>query len=278
MRRTTNASTYPDRPAPVRAEITRRINAERLALLGWGRAILLQLAHPLVGAGVYEHSAFRRASTRVATRRLHATIHAMLSLTFGTDAERATALAAIRAIHQRVHGHLAMPVGPFAAGTPYSAEDPALVLWVHLTLLESVPLAYEQFVQPLSAQERDVYCAEAAWVAEALGARPEDVPRSWDTMRAQMQCIYGSGAITVGPQARELARAVLWPGLGRVVPPAGWLNRLVTIGLLPPHIREQFGFKWTARHQRLLDAATPLIRGAHRYLPDRVTLWGAARR
>ena len=246
-------------------------------LLGWGRAILLQLAHPLVGAGVYEHSAFR-ASTRIATRRLHATIHAMLSLTFGTDAARDAALTAIRTIHQRVHGHLTTPVGPFAAGTRYSAEDPALVLWVHLTLLESVPLAYERFVSPLSSDERDLYCAEAAWVAEALGARPSEVPRSWDAMRAQMQCTYASGAISVGPQARELARAVLWPGLGRVVPPAGWLNRLVTIGLLPPHVREQYGFAWTPGHQRRLDAATPLIRGVHRYLPDRVRLWGAARR
>lgn len=257
-------------------DVTRRVNAERLALLGWGRAILLQLAHPLVAAGVYEHSAFR-ATTRVAAQRLHATIRAMLSLTFGTDADREAALHAIRTIHQRVHGHLPITVGPFPAGTRYSAEDPSLVLWVHVTLLDSVPMVYEQFVGPLTPQERDRYCQQAAWVAEALGAPPSEVPRSWDAMRAQMQCAVASGAITVSPQARELARAVLWPGLGRVVPPAGWLNRLVTIGLLPPGIRAQYGFDWTPTQQQLLDRATPVLRAARRHLPAAAVLWGAAR-
>lgn len=267
----------PEPAAPTGGDIARRVNAERLALLGWGRAILLQLAHPLVAAGVYEHSAFR-ASARVATVRLHATVRAMLALTFGTDAEREAALYAIRSIHQRVHGHLPSAVGPFAAGTPYSAEDPALVLWVHLTLLESVPMVYRQFVGPLSEGELDAYCEQAAWVAEALGARPSDVPRAWAGLQSQLRCAYASGAITVGPQARELARAVLWPGLGRLLPPAGWLNRLVTIGLLPDHVRAQYGFTWTSGQQRRLDRATPVIRAARRHLPAPAAQWGAAAR
>ena len=272
----TKKAPRPERTVPAADDVTRRVNAERLALLGWGRAILLQLAHPLVAAGVYEHSAFR-ATTRIAAQRLHATIRAMLSLTFGTDAEREAVLHAIRTIHQRVHGHLPMTVGPFPEGTRYSAEDPSLVLWVHVTLLESVPMVYERFVRPLSVQERDTYCEQAAWVAEALGAAPSEVPRSWDAMQTQVQCALGSGAITVGPQACELARAVLWPGLGRLVPPAGWLNRLVTIGLLPPAIREQYGFDWTPAQQRLLDRATPVIRAARRRLPAPIVLWGASR-
>jgi uncharacterized protein (DUF2236 family) len=275
MRRT--ESVLPPEPAsPAVGDITRCVNAERLALLGWGRAMLLQLAHPLVAAGVYEHSAFL-AGTRIATQRLHATVRAMLSLNFGTDAQREAALHAIRSIHQRVHGHLPAAVGPFSAGTRYSAEDPALVLWVHLTLLDSVPRVYEQFVRPLSARERDAYCEQAAWVAEALGAHPPDVPRSWEAMRAQVQCTYASGVIAVGPQARELARGILWPGLARLVPPAGWLNRLVTIGLLPSDIRAQYGFEWTSARQRLLERATPMIRAARRHLPAPIALWGASR-
>ena len=252
------------------------MNAERLALLGWGRAILLQLAHPLVAAGVYEHSAFR-AGARVAAARLHATVHAMLALSFGTDAEREAALHAIRTIHQRVHGTLPMAVGPFAAGTPYSAEDPALVHWVHLTLLESVPLVYELFVAPLSERERDDYCEQAAWVAIALGARPGDVPRTWAAVLSQLQCSHASGSITVGPHARELAAAVVSPTLGRIVPPAGWLNRLLTIGLLPPAVRDQYGFEWNARRQRTLERTIPLVRAVRKRLPDAVALWADAR-
>src|SRR5688572_4623560 len=81
--------------AAVRLDIAHRVNAERVVLLGWGRAILMQLAHPLVAAGVYEHSSFR-ATPWAAASRLHATVRAMLALTFGTDAEREHALHGIR--------------------------------------------------------------------------------------------------------------------------------------------------------------------------------------
>src|SRR5919108_1604147 len=96
--------------------ISVRVNAERLVLLGWTRAILLQLAHPLIAAGVYDHSSFR-ATPWAAASRLHSTIRAMLALSFGTDAEREHALHGIRAIHTRVHGHLTETVGVFPAGT-----------------------------------------------------------------------------------------------------------------------------------------------------------------
>src|SRR5262245_46660614 len=121
--------------SPTRSSsIAQRINGERLVVLGWTRAILLQIAHPLIAAGVHEHSRFRE-SPWVAAERLHSTIQAMLALTFGPDDAARKSLEGIRAIHRRVNGKLRTGVGRFAAGTQYSAEDPALVLWVHLTLL-----------------------------------------------------------------------------------------------------------------------------------------------
>jgi uncharacterized protein (DUF2236 family) len=262
--------------AAIRLDIAHRVNAERVVLLGWGRAILMQLAHPLVAAGVHEHSSFR-ATPWSAAARLHATVRAMLALTFGTDAEREHALHGIRQIHRRVRGQLATPVGGYAAGTAYSAEDPALVLWVHLTLLESVPLVYELFVAPVSDTERDEYCAAAAWVALALGARAADVPRTWQDTQAAMARTYTSGAIAVGPQARELAQVVLAPKFGRFIPPAAWVNRLVTVGLLPPPIREQYGFSWDARRQRALDRVIPTVRAVRHRLPSRLAIWPEAR-
>ena len=124
----------------------------------------------------------------------------MLALSFGTDAEREHALHGIRTIHTRVNGHLPRAVGLFPAGAAYSAEDPALVLWVHLTLLESIPLAYQRFVGPVADDERDTYCAETAWVPIALGARPADVPVTWTHASEQLSRMYGSGILSVGDQ------------------------------------------------------------------------------
>ena len=245
-------------------------------LLGWGRAILLQLAHPLIAAGVYEHSAFR-ARPWSAASRLHATVRAMLALTFGTDAQREHALHGIRTIHRRVNGRLETAVGPFPAGTPYSAEDPDLVLWVHLTLLDSIPLVYELFVGPMTAAERDEYCDEAAWVALELGARPGEVPRTFAAVRAGMHHFLGSGVIAVGPQARELAAAVLSPRAGWIVPPALWANRLITTGLLPDQVRREYGFPWDARRQAAFDRLVRGVRVLRRRAPRPIALWPEAR-
>jgi uncharacterized protein (DUF2236 family) len=257
--------------------VSQRINAERIVLFGWGRAILMQLAHPLVAAGVHDHSGFR-ATPWAAVTRLYHTVHAMLALTFGTPAEYARAMDGIRAIHRRVNGVLPDGAGPFAAGTRYSAEDPDLVLWVHLTLMESLPLAYELLVGPLTHAEHDAYCAEAAPAPIELGARPADVPHSWDEARRSIERVRASGALTVSAQARTLCRSVLYPAGAWTLGPTAWINRIVTTGLLPPELREQYGLSWTARHQRAFDAIIPTLRVTRRALPDLIALWPEARR
>jgi uncharacterized protein (DUF2236 family) len=253
-----------------------RINAERLTLVGWSRAILLQLAHPLVAAGVAEHGTFRR--TPVAPiARLHHTVRAMLSLTFGDAAARERTLDTIRAIHRRVHGVLPAAVGTFAAGTRYSAEDPALLLWVHATLLDSMLLAYERVVAPLSRAERDDYCEEAAPVALALGARDHEVPRTADALERYMDTMIASGTIAAGIQARQLARQVLAPRIFILVWPAARMNRLVTIGFLPPQVRAQYGYDWSARDERRLERLLRVVRNVRRRAPEWIALWPQAR-
>jgi uncharacterized protein (DUF2236 family) len=263
--------------AQARASVTWRVNAERMVLLGWGRAILLQLAHPLVAAGVFEHSGFR-GTPYASVSRLYHTVHAMLALTFGDDTARANTLDAIRTIHRRVHGVLAEDTGRFLFGTRYSAEDPALVLWVHATLIESVILVYEQLVTPLTAAERDEYCAEAVSIAVALAAHDDEVPRTWSDLRTYVDRMYASDTIAVGTQGRELAKAVLSPRGGWLVAPATWVNRMVTIGLLPPVVRERYGMTWTQRDQRTVARLLSGLRMTRRLLPDTLALWPAARR
>jgi uncharacterized protein (DUF2236 family) len=256
--------------------ISHRINAERIVLLGWARAILLQLAHPLVAAGVADHSSFRDGGL-AAARRLHLTVKAMLGLTFGDAPGRAAALDGILTIHRRVHGHIPAAAGRFAAGTPYSAEDPDLVLWVHATLLDSIPPIYDRVVQPVTVLERDAYCAEAAVVAIDLGAREREVPRTWNALRAYLDRMYASGSIAVSAQARALASAVLAPPFAPFVAPAAWINRLVTVGMLPERIRAEYGFRWTAADERACASATALIRGIRRVMPAAIALWPEAK-
>jgi uncharacterized protein (DUF2236 family) len=257
-----------------RGGISARVNRERVVLAGWSRAILLQVAHPLVAAGVAGHSSFR-ASPVASARRLHHTVRAMLGLAFGDAAARDKVLADIRAIHRRVHGALREAVGPFPAGTRYSAEDPALVLWVHVTLLDSVVLAYEALVAPLSRAERDAYCREAAGVATELGAREEDVPRDWPALERAMDAAFRSGAIVVGPDARAVADALLRGGFSRVTGPVAWANRLLTAGWLPPAIRTQYGLRWNVRRERRFRRLVAAVRHGLRLAPRLVREWAA---
>lgn len=255
--------------------VSRRVNAERLAVLGWSRAILLQLAHPLVAAGVAEHSSFRQGGL-TAVARLHHTIRAMLALTFGDEAARTAAVEGIRAIHRRVHGRLPDAAGIFPAGTLYSAEDPNLVLWVHATLLESIPLIYEHIVEPLTATERDTYCAEAAAIAVDLGARAHEVPRTWAETEDYLDRMYASGAIAISRQAHELAAAVLSPPFAVFVPPLAAMNRVITVGLLPDPVRRQYGFEWSSSGKRRLDRSLAVLKSIRRVLPRRIALWPEA--
>lgn len=252
--------------------VAERINAERMVLAGWSRAILLQLAHPLVAQGVADHSSFRGGLFAAAVR-LHHTVAAMRRLTFGGTDEAQRTIYGILAIHRRVAGTLRDAIGPFAAGTRYSAEDPSLVLWVHLTLLDSLPRVYHEVVAPLSPADLDAWCAQSAPVARALGARPHEVPASWSEVHAAIAGFEGRGEIIVGNTARGLARDVLSPRLSTLIMPVRWLNRSVTVGLLPSRVRRQYGFSWTAGDQRTLTRALTLLRAVRKRTPRRMAHW-----
>lgn len=253
-----------------------KVNCETATLLGWGPAILLQVAHPLVAAGVTDHSvAVSHPELRL--RRLGQTIRAMLAITFGTPDEAARATAAINRIHDRVHGSLATASGPFAAGTTYSAHDPALLAWVHATLLDMLPRAYELFVGPLTAAEKDRYCAEATMMGPLLGIPDELLPKTYAELQRYLAATIASGIIVAIPAARELSRAIVTPTAPRWAPLVAPLTRLTTVGLLPPAIRAAYGFRWTRRDDRLLRLFAACARLIIPRLPALLHHWPAAR-
>jgi uncharacterized protein (DUF2236 family) len=256
--------------------VTWKVNAEVIVIAGWGRAILLQLAHPLIAAGVADHSSFN-GSLPTSFKRLASTIGAMLSLTFGTDEEAISAAAGINSIHDRISGPLAQEAGGFYAGTRYSAHDPELLRWVHATLLESIPLTYELLVGRLTTEERDRYCAEAAIMEPLLDIPDGLLPRHSAQLDGYVREMLQSGRLAVTPGSRALAHAVLFPRGWRLVWPAIRGLQLISIGLLPPAIREGYGFRWTARDARAFDRWTAALRLLNRGLPPFLRQWPAAR-
>ncbi len=256
--------------------VTRKLNSETVILLGWAPAILMQFAHPLVAAGVAGHSSFLpRPELRL--HRLHQTVGAMLALTFGDDAAVARTARGINGLHDRVNGRIDEAAGPFPAGTTYTAHDPALLCWVYATLLDVLPRAYQRYVGPLTAEELDRYCAEASLTGPLLGIPDGTLPASWAGLERYMAEMYAGGTLTVAPTARLLAREIVWPSAPRRLRPLRPLLYLPTVGLLPPPIRAAYGFRWTARHERLLRRTSGLVRRLLPVLPAPLHQWPAAR-
>jgi uncharacterized protein (DUF2236 family) len=253
----------------------RRIgNTPLTPFLGGGPAVLLQVAHPLVAAGVVQHSDFRRDLWR----RLIRTLGALYLITYGTREEADRAGEAVQAVHEYVRGETWDRLGCFPAGTCYSASDPELQLWVHATLVESSLAAYQRFVRRLARDERERYYREMSVVARLFGVPPEVLPRSLSEFREYFSAQIAGDTITVTPPARAVAEAIVearLPTPMRVLVPA---HRLATAGLLPERLRREYGLRWSALHELALPlaarsmrlTATPVLLAAGRLMspPD----------
>ncbi len=244
------------RPGP--GSVSWKVNREAVVVAGWGRAILLLLAHPSIAAAVDEHSAFR-LSLPARAGRLRSTVRAMQALTFGDTEEMIAAAAAINTIHDRVNGR--------TAGASYSAHDPHLQRWVHATLIESILLTYELIVGPLTADERDAYCAEAAIMEPLLGMPAGWLPRNSASLDACVRGTHANGSLIVNDTSRMLARAVLFPPMWRALWPVFRAMQILTRGTLPPEIRAAYGFEWRARDGKALARWVRWLRWSRRLLP-----------
>ena len=257
------------RPGP--GSVTWKINREIVVVAGWGRAILLQLAHPSLAAGVHAHSQFR-GSLWSGFSRLHSTVSAMLSITFGDDEQMVPAAAGINTIHDRVRGYVD------GGHQTYSAHDPDLQRWVHVTLVQSMPLVYESLVGPLSAEEKDRYCAEAAIMEPLLGMPEGWLPCQSAQLDAYVADMLAAGELDVTDTSRALARAILYPPHWYLCWPVFRAMQLLTIGSLPSTIRQAYGLTWSERDQRSFARWTAFIRGTRRLLPRFAREWPRARR
>jgi uncharacterized protein (DUF2236 family) len=247
-----------------------RIDREVMVLAGATAAFLLQLADPAVAAGVAQHSNFREDPYG----RLRRTLVSTFAVAFGSSHRAQSAMAHLNAIHRSVSGTVP------ESGTPYTALDPVLLLWVHATLIDTALRIYETYVEPLTVDEMDGYLAESRPVAVELGVPERDFPESVAALRAWMADRVASGAVEVTPTARALSESVLYPS--PFPPRFVWTAaHLVSFSVLPPSILDAYGIPWNARRSRAMSrvarvtrAALPLLPGALRYVPA----WRAANR
>ena len=239
--------------------VIRRIgNTPVTPFLGGGCAVLLQLAHPLVAAGVADHSGYDADLWR----RLTQTLRALYLITFGTKAEAERAGAAVQAVHKHVHGTTRTRLGSFPAGTPYSAADPQLMLWVHATLVHASLSAYQRFEHKLSPAEQEEYYRDMAIVAQLFGTPGAVIPRTLADFREYFTTQIAGETIAVTPIAREIAGVILsapLPAPMRMLAPA---HRLATAAQLPPRLRHEYGLRWTPLHELALPIAGRTVRYA----------------
>lgn len=215
-----------------------RIDGEVLVLAGGTCALLMQLAHPAVAAGVAQHSDFRADPFA----RLRRTLNASFAVVFGTTPRANQALRRINAIHGAVRGTIP------ETGAAYRADDPELLLWVHATLIDTALRVYDRYVARLAPAEEEAYHAEARQVAIQLGVPEADLPRTLVELRAEMARLIADGSVRVSPTARSLAPAVLHPT--SFPPRFVWdAAHLVSLSVMPDPIRRGYGISWSPRRE-----------------------------
>jgi len=256
------------------ASVTWRVNREAVILLGGGRALLLQVAHPLVAAGVAAHSRFRQRPLE----RLWRTLDLMLTLVFADAARAIGAVREIERVHARVRGALDAGVGPFARGTPYDASDPRLLFWVYATLVDTALVAYERFVGPLTAGERAAYYEESKMGARLFGIPEPLIPPTLVRFEEYMDGMIHGEVLAVGATARDIAASILRPPVPLALTPAFRSGGFFAVGLLPPALRERFGFAWSVGQERALRAIAAAARVGLPLLPGFARLMPHARR
>jgi uncharacterized protein (DUF2236 family) len=252
-----------ERPLFDPAGVFWRVNREMVLLLGGGAALLSQIAHPLVAAGVHEHSGFREQPLR----RLYGTVTAMQRMIYHPRPVALATAGRIRAIHRRIHGTLTVDTAAFPRGTRYDACDPELLLWVHSTLVATAVETYERFFPLLTAAEREDYYRESKLIGQLVGLERDQMPRGWDAFQDYYQSMLAGGALEVTPVTRELARHILYPPVSWVPHMAGDVLSIATVALLPQALCERYALPCSERRKMVWSVANRIARRVLPYVP-----------
>src|SRR6478736_22219 len=213
------------------ASVTWRVNADLAMPVAGLRSLLMQALHPLAMAGVDQHSGWRRDPVG----RLAATSAYLATITFGERAVAERAAARVRRIHDHVRGTDAV------TGRPYAGGDPALLLWVHGALVDSVLAAGNLVGTALPAADSNRYVAEMVTAAELTGVPRRLVPSNVPeldlyiaSVRPALRCTPAAAesmACLLDPPDLDQDTAAIWPDI-----------RAAAIAVLPRWARQMYGY------------------------------------
>jgi uncharacterized protein (DUF2236 family) len=247
--------------------VWRRAGDPRVLLMA-GYALVLQVAHPTVAAGVSEHSSFRDDPWG----RLGRTLDGFYGLVYGGPDGAAETGRRLRGFHRGIRGVA-------ADGRRYHALEPEPYAWVHATLAVATVRGHARIGHRLTPLERERFWLEWRAVGRLLGIRAGDLPTDWGELDAYVDGMVRNRLertravddvldtlAAPGPPPLPLPLRVGWPLAG--IPLARALM-LVTTGMLPPVLRERFGLTWSRAEQlelellaRMLRAMTPALGAA----------------
>jgi uncharacterized protein (DUF2236 family) len=277
--RTTAAAAVPGRvAAPLGPQsLTWSLGFPRTGLLYAGRALLLQVSHPVVGAGVRDFSDF----TRDPWGRLDRTLGSLITQLFGGERLLAEA-ERLRRMHRTIKG-------TGFHGERYSALHPEAWAWVHLSNFDTAIHFNDRLVRPLTlAQKRRLY-GEWRDVGLLLGVQAAEIPDRFDEVPAYVEDMVArrlehTPTCDIVLKSLELQGieppSPLFPApLWRAVKPLGRrVGHDTTVGLLPPRLRQRLGLAWTARDEARLQRTLTGVRLAAKLVPDRALHYPAAYR
>ena len=212
-------------------------------MVGGISGLLLQMLHPAVLAGVWDHSNFRADMHG----RLRRTARFIAVTTYGGREAAETTIERIRTVHAQVHGVL-------PDGTPYHANDPALLAWVHVTEAISFLNAWMRYAEPaMSRDDQDRYFGEVGQIGLGLGADP--VPRTSAEARELIRAMRPG--LRYDRRTRKVARLVLDRRLeNRAADTLQSLTMRAAVDLLPDWARTMHGWPSSPMSRPLVRAGT----------------------
>jgi uncharacterized protein (DUF2236 family) len=242
------------------------------------RALLMQACDPLAVVGFRKHSIlFDDPRTR-----LMSTDQRMSRMYFGDEALAVRTGSEIQAMHRKVKGKVKEQYGPIAKGTPYSADDPELMLWTLATLADSALLYWERIFGGLDPDDREAYWADYRKIGMLLGMPADSMPASEPELREYVRGRLDDGSLYISPEVRDRSTAIIFDPpfegwLKLVLTPVSEAIKLSSIGFLPDEIREMYDFSWDPARETLLRTSLLQIRIASRLWPDVIRRHPASR-
>lgn len=246
-----------------RRSAIRRISSEPCVGLLLQRALVMEIAHAKIGAGVQHHSLFRDKPYR----RLLSTMDVALRLVWGGDGLGRAAAEQVYRFHDHVNGELAEPSAAWPVGDRYTAHDASLLLWVWATLVETSECAFERWVRPLRAEERDAYYRDMTSFATFFGIPHAVIPADRDAFGDYYESVIEGDELQPSATSAAMITDVLWYHHWNVPTAAVRPLRVLSIGTLDPRIRDRFDLHLSAEDERLFRRLDGLLTRAYRHRP-----------